>query len=125
MTRQILTIPILIVDTTLSENDDTTRNENNVSDAARDLAYFPNGYNPVDPKAIPHTNIIADGLTTVVAGSGLQMLAGYEGKGKGTAGGGGQIIYNIYSQHIGRSNSESIVAIGWRHIIGLELEGRY
>ena len=74
---------------------------------------------------MPHTNIIADGLTSVVAGSGLQMIAGYEGKGKGTAGGGGRIDYSIYSQHIGRSNSESIVAVVWRHFIGLELEGKY
>ena len=101
------------------------RNWKNVSDTARDIAYFPNGYDPLTPNAIPHTNMIADGFTSVVAGSGLQMLAGYEGKGKGTAGGGGQINYTIYSQHIGRSNSESMVAVRWRHNIGLELEGRY
>ncbi len=61
----------------------------------------------------------------MVAGAGLQMLAGYEGKGKGIASGGGQIVYTIFSQHMGRSNSESVVAIQWRHFIGLELEGRY
>ncbi len=118
---------VLIVDTTLSENEDTTRDHKSVSDAGRDVAYFPNGYDATlpDPNVIPHTNIIADGLTTVLAGSGLQMLAGYEGKGKGTAGGGGQIQYNIFSQHIGRSNSEAVVAIQWQHIIGLELEGKY
>ena len=114
---------ILVVDTTLSENADTTRNENSVSDAARDIAYFPAGYDATN--ATPHTNIIADGVTSTTEGSGLQMLAGYEGKGKGAAGGGGQILYSIYSQHMGRAQSESVVAVEWQHVIGLELEGRY
>lgn len=116
---------VLIEDTTLSENDDTSRDENDVSDASRDLAYFPDGYNPATPNALPHTNIIADGLTTVATGSGLQMVSGYEGKGKGTAGGGAKINYDIYSQHLGKSNSESVITVRWSHIIGLELEGRY
>lgn len=98
----------------------------NMITASRDWVYFPNGYNPAAPNAIPHTNItIADGDTGLVAGAGLQMLAGYEGKGKGTAGGGARIDYKIYSQHIGQSNSESIIEVQWRHLIGLELEERY
>ncbi|MBV5327053.1 MAG: hypothetical protein JZU65_05355 [Chlorobium sp.] len=121
---------ILIVDTTLSENDNVARDETSVFDdmavgGGRDIAYFPDGYNPLLPNAIPHTNIIMDGVTSTTAGSGQQMLSGYEGKGKGTAGGGGQILYTIYSQHMGRSQSESVVAVEWRHVIGLELEGRY
>lgn len=114
---------ILVVDTTLSENADTTRDENSVSDAARDIAYFPGGYDATN--VAPHTNIIADGVTSTTAGAGLQMLAGYEGKGKGVAGGGGQILYTIYSQHVGRAQSEAMVAVEWQHVIGLELEGRY
>ncbi len=123
---------ILIIDTTLSENDNAARDETSVFDdmvvgGGRDIAYFPDGYNPLlpDPNVIPHTNIIMDGVTSTTAGAGLQMLAGYEGKGKGTAGGGGQILYTIYSQHMGVSQSESVVAVEWRHLIGLELEGRY
>lgn len=114
---------ILIVDKTLSENTNVARNQNSVSDAARDVAYFPNGYDPTN--ATPHTNIIADGITSTIEGAGLQMLAGYEGKGKGTAGGGGKILYSIYSQHIGRVQSESVVKVEWRHVIGLEVDGRY
>jgi hypothetical protein len=116
---------ILIVDTTLWQNNNTARDETSVSDGARDIAYFPDGYNVALPNAIPHTNIIMDGVTSLIAGAGLQMLAGYEGKGKGTAGGGAQILYTIYSQHMGQSQSESVVAVEWRHVIGLELEGRY
>ena len=114
---------VLIVDTTLSENVGIAVVP---TDAARDVAYFPNGYNPLSPNAIPHTNITVAGTATAAApGSGLQMVAGYEGKGKGTAGGGGQIIYTINSQHVGMAESESMVRVQWRHVIGLELEGRY
>lgn len=120
---------ILIVDPTLVDNENLARNQNTISDTARDLAYFPDGYNSALTLSAnnlnPHTNIIADGVTSTVAGAGLQMLAGYEGKGKGTAGGGGQILYSIYSQHMGRSQSESVVKVEWRHVIGLEIDGRY
>ena len=122
---------ILIVDDTLWNNE-AARTFTNVFDdmtlgGGRDAAYFPDGYDPLlpDPDSIPHTNIIADSVTSTVTGSGLQQLAGYEGKGKGTAGGGGQILYTIYSQHMGKNQSESIIAVEWRHVIGLELEGRY
>jgi hypothetical protein len=118
---------ILIIDTTIGTNDNALRDQTTLSDAARDLAYFPSGYNAAapDPNAEPHTNIIADGVTSTVAGAGLQMLAGYEGKGKGTAGGGGQILFSIYSQHRGKVQSESVIMVEWRHVIGLEIDGRY
>lgn len=123
---------IQVVDPTISENE-TVRNQTNVFDpdpaaglvGGRDIGYFPQGFNPLTPNAIPHTNIIADGVTSTVSGSGLQMLAGYEGKGKGTAGGGVQILYTIFAQHFGVDGSESVVRVEWRHLTGLELEGRY
>lgn len=127
---------ILIVDTTLSENNNgydpvtntSGRRETSVFDdtavgGGRDLAYFPGGFDATN--ATPHTNIIADGVTSTTAGSGLQMVSGYEGTGKGTAGGGSQILYTIYSQHMGRAQSESIVAAEWKHVVGLEINGRY
>jgi len=113
---------ILIVDPTLSEDEGVPAPP---SDAARDAAYFPEGYDPASPNTTPHTNLTAAGVTAVTAGAGLQMVAGYEGKGKGTAGGGGNILYTIYSQHVGRAESESVVRVEWRHVIGLQLEGRY
>ncbi|MDY0220205.1 MAG: PilX N-terminal domain-containing pilus assembly protein [Desulfobacterium sp.] len=119
---------IQIVDDTLWDNADNDRDETDVFDdnavgGGRDVAYFPNGYDPTNVS--PHTNIIVDGVTSTAAGAGLQMLAGYEGIGKGTAGGGGQILYTIYSQHMGKTQSESVVKVKWRHVIRLELEGRY
>ena len=123
---------IQVVDPTISENE-TVRDQTNVFDpdpaaglvGGRDIGYFPQGFNPLTPNAIPHTNIIADGVTSTVSGSGLQMLAGYEGKGKGSAGGGVQILYTIFAQHFGIDGSESVVRVEWRHLTGLELEGRY
>lgn len=112
---------VLIVDLTMAEDEGVPALP---SDAARDAAYFPEGYDPALPNT-PHTNINVGGVTSASEGAGLQMVAGYEGKGKGTAGGGGQILYTIYSQHLGKAESEAVVQVDWRHVIGLELEGRY
>jgi len=112
---------MLIVDMALSDNEGVAAVP---SDAARDAAYFPEGYNPALPNA-PHTNLTAAGVTGVTEGAGLQMVAGYEGKGKGATGGGTNILYSIYSQHVGNAASESVIRVDWRHVIGLELESRY
>ena len=114
---------VLIANPTLSKNTILTLPSEGPP-IIRDAAYFPAGYSLALLDS-PHTNITVSGVTSAAPGSGLQMVAGYEGKGKGSAGGGGQIFYTIYSQHVGLSASESVVQIGWRHIIGLELTGRY
>ena len=112
---------VLIANVSLSKNEVLAL----PSDATRDAAYYSEGYNPIQPNT-QHTNITASGVTQTTPGSGLQMVAGYEGKGKGTAGGGGQIRYTISSQHLDPSfNSESMVQVVWRHVIGLEVIGRY
>lgn len=77
------------------------------SDSVRD-ASFPND------DTQPHTNLSIAGNTQATAGSGLQMVAGYEGMGKGSAAGGTHVLYEIFSQHIGVNNSESVVALQWR-----------
>ena len=67
-----------------------------------------------------HTNLSMFGSTVLGKGGAIQMSAGYEGKGKGAAGGGTALLYEIHSQHLGLANSESVVAIQWRHNIGSE-----
>ena len=89
------------------------------SDANRDL-FFPNNYG-----SAPHTNITMAGNTILGMGSALQMAAGYEGKGKGAAGGGGHIVYDIHAQHLGRGNSISELMVQWRHVIGQEEDCKY
>ena len=60
------------------------------------------------------------GETSVMAGGALQMAAGYEGKGKSSAQGGAAKEMDIYSQYLGPKNSEAIIMMGWRHLIGSE-----
>jgi PilX N-terminal len=85
------------------------------SDTNRDF-HFPDGYAAGDP----HTNLTAGGNTVLSTGAAIQMVAGYEGKGKGAGGGGGYIAYDLYSQYLGVSNSESVIMVQWRHVIGQE-----
>ena len=74
---------------------------------------------------LPRTNITLGGETVIATGSSLQMAAGYEGRGKGMAGGGANIEYDAFSQHIGNRQSESIVEIEWRHVVGFEGNCKY
>ena len=74
----------------------------------------------IDGATGPHTNLSIFGATSFGVGGAIQMAAGYEGKGKGAAGGGVSLLYQIFSQHQGPANSESIVAIQWRHNVGSE-----
>lgn len=64
--------------------------------------------------------IYMGGYTEMMPGGALQMAAGYEGKGKGSAVGGVAKIIDIFSQYQGPLNSEAIVLFGWRHLIGSE-----
>jgi hypothetical protein len=85
------------------------------SDTSRDF-YYPSGYSAGEP----HTNLTVGGVTTLAAGGAIQMAAGYEGKGKGAPSGGAHILYDIYSEHLGRFNSKALVLLQWRHVIGQE-----
>jgi Tfp pilus assembly protein PilX len=84
------------------------------SDGNRDF-YIPNNYG-----SAPHTNITVGGNSAYSSGSAIQMVSGYEGKGKGSGAGGSYILYDVYAQHVGVSNSEAVVMAQWRHVIGQE-----
>jgi hypothetical protein len=87
------------------------------SDTNRDIV-FPAAAE-TDP-SIPHTNITAGYNPGLSTGSAIQMVSGYEGKGKAVGSGGAYLLYAINSQHRGIVNSESIVQIQWRHMVGSE-----
>lgn len=57
------------------------------------------------------------GATQTTPGSGSQMAAGYEGKGKSSASGGSFKVYDIQSQHQGPANSDATVLMQWRHML--------
>jgi hypothetical protein len=83
-------------------------------------AYFPRSV----PRIIPdgNTSSVTDlyiaGNATLSTGGAIQMISGYEGKGKGSAGGGGWVTYDVRSQHRNLQNkSEAMVEIRWRHVL--------
>ena len=65
----------------------------------------------------PMTRLRIGGATSMGVGSATQMIAGYEGAGKGSAGGGSWVDYNIRSQHEGARQNEAVVDIIWRHLM--------
>jgi len=64
-----------------------------------------------------NTNILFGSDTDLSTGGAVQMVSGYEGVGKGSSGGGARIDYDVLSRHVGVSNSESRIWIGWRHLM--------
>ncbi len=89
---------------------------------------FPNGIRQIrisTNDAEPHTNLNFFGNSSLSTGNAIQMLAGYEGTGYSAATGGGQLVTNVDSQHIGLNNSESAIRVLWRHIIGHEGTCKY
>ena len=71
------------------------------------------------------THLYIWGKTEMAPGGSLIMAAGYEGKGKSAAGGGVYILFDIFSQHLGLTESESIIQFGWRHMVGNETKCNY
>jgi len=104
---------VRVTDLTLWENTDAVATV--PSDADRHF-YFPQDYSGSQP----HTNLTVGGNTKFSTGNAIQMVSGYEGKGKGAGAGGAYIIYDLHSQHLGISGSQSIVRVQWRHVIGQE-----
>ncbi len=88
------------------------------SDGARNIRIPENMANATDNA--PHTNLAVWGTTSLMAGGAVLMAAGYEGKGKGAAGGGTAINYQDFSQKLGVLRSEAVIRLGWRHLVGTE-----
>ncbi|MBM9535542.1 pilus assembly PilX family protein [Desulfobulbus alkaliphilus] len=62
------------------------------------------------------TRLRIGGQPELAYGGAIQMAAGYEGVGKGAAGGGSLINYTIRSHHEGVKNSEQQIRGQWRHV---------
>ena len=60
-------------------------------------------------------SLIYTGATRITPGSAIQMVAGYEGKGKAAGSGGAIRKYDIWSRDNGPINSQSTVVIEWNH----------
>ena len=68
----------------------------------------------------PHTNVLINGAPAFSRGNSLQAAAGYQGIGRSLGNYGGHLIYDQIIQHKGRFNTEALVKIQWRHVIGSE-----
>lgn len=103
------------------QQEEPTDADNNVvlypSDTERDILIGDDSDN--------HTNLSIFGQTSFGVGGAIEMAAAYEGKGKSAASGGVTLDYQIFSQHLGHANSESIVAVHWQHVVGSEGTCRY
>lgn len=62
------------------------------------------------------TRLRVGGVGGLAAGGAVQMAAGYEGVGKGAAGGGSWVLYNVRSRHEGVNNSQQQIRGQWRHV---------
>lgn len=73
----------------------------------------------------PHSNLLYYGNSVMSTGSSIMMAAGYEGKGKGSAGGGAYLLFNVFTRHFGNKGSEILLMTLWRHVIGMEGDCKY
>ena len=80
--------------------------------ANRDFVYTKNASD-----SNPHTNIKVRGNSTLSTGSAVQLIAGYEGKGKGASSGGAWITYDVRAYHQNVRNTEVRILLGWRHVL--------
>lgn len=68
----------------------------------------------------PHTNVLVGSTRVVSRGNALQTANGYAGTGRSLANHGANIIFDQVVQHKGRFDTEAIVSIRWRHVVGSE-----
>ena len=64
-----------------------------------------------------HTSMKAVGNTTLSTGSAVQLIAGYEGKGKGASAGGAWVTYDIRANRNDVRNTQAKILLGWRHVL--------
>lgn len=63
------------------------------------------------------TAMVFGSNTQLSSGGAVQMVSGYEGKGKGAAAGGAWIIYDVRTQHVSAANTKVKIASQWRHLL--------
>ena len=80
------------------------------SDVDRDF-YYPSDY---EVTGSPHTNGRINGITKLMTGANLPMMAGYEGKGKALGADGAFLLYDVKAEYQGYRNSRSCVSIQYR-----------
>jgi len=70
-----------------------------------------------DERLVNNTWLYVGANSHLSTGGAIQMAAGYEGKGKSSAGGGGQMVYDIFADHLGQGNAVGRIRMRWRHMM--------
>lgn len=68
----------------------------------------------------PHCDVFIGGAPAISAGNALQTAAGYDGIGRSAAEHGTHLIYDQIIRHAGRFQTEAVLRIRWRHVVGTE-----
>jgi Tfp pilus assembly protein PilX len=76
----------------------------------------------VDDAQIPNfgggqVNLRYRGDAKLSTSGAIQLISGYEGKGKGASGGGAYLVHEIRSQALGVAKAESVILVRWRHML--------
>ena len=85
------------------------------SASARDMR-IPSGTEDSEP----HTNVFIGGMPVISPGNAQQTAAGYDGIGRSAASHGTHIIYDQIFRHSGPLDTEAVLRIQWRHVVGTE-----
>ncbi len=85
------------------------------SDVLRDM-WFP----PVYIAGQSHTNITVEGASDITEGSSIIQGGGYLALGRTMSSGGVYLDYDIDAQYVGPDNSQGIVRVEYRHVVGKE-----
>ncbi len=115
---------LTIVDLTKDLHTETKDHIGDYSDAQRDMIYRSDGdaSGSVDEKNPSSVDIAADIYVTklgaiAAAGAANAMVAGYEGFGKGIAGGGGNLLFDLRARGHAANRTEAITASDVRIVI--------
>ena len=82
----------------------------NMQEPASDDAQIPN-------VGDGQVNLRFNGDSELSTSGAIQLISGYEGKGKGAGASGAHLVHNIRSRAVGVANAESSIWIRWRHMI--------
>lgn len=88
-------------------------------------AYYPIGADRTEGSTDEYTNLSFGGAVRFSKGAAIQMAAGYEGLGKGSASGGATGLYDIFVYQHGQNKSSAKHYIQWGHKIGFGSTCKY
>jgi hypothetical protein len=81
--------------------------------------YYPIDADRTEDSTDTYTHLTFSGITRFARGAAIQMAAGYEGLGKGSGGGGANVIFDVFAYRHGLDKTAATHTIQWVHKLGL------